>query len=90
MKTYEALIIFLSQTALEGQQGPKNVFEEAVKKHEGKVEKVDLKKSRIFVSGAELTKKDGTKKLLALHPSNIMVTELNLDDKLRQKAFEGK
>ena len=60
------------------------------KKHEGKVEKVDLKKSRIFVSGAELTKKDGTKKLLALHPSNIMVTELNLDDKLRQKAFEGK
>ena len=59
-------------------------------KHEGKVEKVDLKKTRIFVNGVELTKKDGTKKLLALHPSNIMVTELNLDDKLRQKFFEGK
>ena len=43
-------------------------------KHEGKVEQVDLKKIRIFVSGVELAKKDGTKKLLALHPSNIMVT----------------
>ena len=60
------------------------------KKHEGKVEKVDLKKARIFVNGVELTKKDGSKKLLALHPSNIMVTELNLDDKLRQKILEGK
>ena len=60
------------------------------KKHEGKVEKVDLKKARIFVNGVELTKKDGTKKLLALNPSNIMVTELNLDDKLRQKSLEGK
>lgn len=59
-------------------------------KHEGKVENVDLKKIRVFVSGVELTKKDGTKKLLALHPSNIMVTELNLDDKLRQKALERK
>ena len=59
-------------------------------KHEGKVEKVDLKKTRIFVNGVELTKKDGTKKLLALNPSNIMVTELNLDDKLRQKSLEGK
>ena len=37
MKTYEALIIFPSQTALEGQQDPKNSFEEIVKKHEGKV-----------------------------------------------------
>ena len=60
------------------------------KKHEGKVEKVDLKKTRIFVSGVELTKKDGTKKLLALHPSNLMIIELNFDDKLRQKAFGRK
>ena len=39
---------------------------------------------------AELTKRDGTKKLLALHPSNLMITELNLDDKMRQKALERK
>ena len=60
------------------------------KKHEGKIEMIDLKKTRVFVSGVEITKKDGSKKLLALNPSNIMITELNLDDKFRQKALERK
>lgn len=57
---------------------------------EGKIEKIDLKKTRIFVNGIEITKKDGTKKMIALHPSNLMITELNLDDKLRQNTLEGK
>ena len=60
------------------------------KKHEGKVERIDLKKTRVYVSGIEMTKKDGSKKLLALYPSNLMITELNLDDKYRQKASEKK
>jgi len=60
------------------------------KKHEGKVENISLKNTRVFVSGVEITKKDGTKKSLALQPSNMMVTELNLDDKLRQKLLGGK
>jgi len=60
------------------------------KKYENKIEKVDLKKTRVFVSGVEIAKKDGSKKLLAIHPSNLMITELNLDDKLRQKALEGR
>ena len=37
MKMYEALVIFPFQTGLELQQGVKNAFEEAVKKHEGKI-----------------------------------------------------
>ena len=60
------------------------------KKHEGKVERLDVKKSLVFVSGVELTKKDGTKKLLPSHPSNLMIIELNLDDKTRQQALERK
>lgn len=60
------------------------------KKHEGKVERINLKKTMVFVSGVEITKKDGTKKLLALHPSNLMITELNMDDKFRQKLLEKK
>ena len=60
------------------------------KKHEGKIEMIDLKKTRAFVNGVELTKRDGTKRLFALHPSNLMITELNLEDKLRQKALERK
>lgn len=58
------------------------------KKHEGKVERIELGKTRVFVSGVEYTKKDGTKKMLPLNPSNLMITELNMDDKLRQKLFE--
>ncbi len=60
------------------------------KKHEGKVEIVDLKQIKVFVSGADITKKDGAKKLLALDPSNLIITELNMDDKLRQKILEVK
>ena len=60
------------------------------KKHQGKIEKIDLNRTRVFVSGVEITKKDGTKKLLALQPSNLMITELNLDDKFRQETMERK
>lgn len=60
------------------------------KKHEGKVDSVYLKEAAIFVSGVETTKRDGTKKTIALHPSNLIVTELNLDDKFRQKSLEKK
>ncbi|HLG24246.1 MAG TPA: 50S ribosomal protein L24 [Candidatus Nanoarchaeia archaeon] len=56
------------------------------KKKEGKVERVDLKDSKIFVHGVELAKRDGSKKLLAIDPSNVMITELNTDDKLRLKT----
>lgn len=60
------------------------------RKHEGKVERIDLKNTSIFVNGVEITKRDGTKKMLALHPSNLTITELNLEDKLRQKTLERK
>ncbi len=60
------------------------------RKHEGKVEGIDIKGTRVLVSGVESAKKDGTKKLLRLHPSNLMITEMNLDDKLRQKILERK
>ena len=60
------------------------------KKHEGKIELIDLKGTLVFVSGVEITKRDGAKKLLAIHPSNLMITDLNLDDKFRQKILERK
>ena len=60
------------------------------KKHEGKIERIDLKTIRIFVSGVETTKKDGTKKMVALHPSNVILTEINLDDKMRQSILDRK
>lgn len=60
------------------------------KKKEGKVEQVSLKKTLIYVEGIEITKKDGTKTRYPIHPSNLMVTELNMDDKMRQKSLERK
>lgn len=60
------------------------------RKYEGRIESVDFRKTRIFVNGIEITKRDGTKKLIALHPSNLMITELSLDDKFRQKILERK
>ena len=60
------------------------------KKHEGKIERIASKKSLVFQTGIEMTKKDGTKKMLSLRPSNLMITELNLDDKRRQQILERK
>jgi len=56
----------------------------------GKIERVDLKKTKVYITGMELIKKDGTKVLYPIHPSNILITELNLDDKRRIKTLARK
>ena len=53
---------------------------------EGKVELVDLKKSRVLITGIEALKKDGSKSRPPLHASNLLITELNLDDKRRLRG----
>ncbi len=60
------------------------------KKKSGKVAKVFLKKTRVHVEGMDLVKKDGSKVPYSIHPSNLMITELTLDDKKRQKVFTKK
>ena len=60
------------------------------KKKTGKVVKVFLKKTKVSIEGIELIKKDGSKVPYLVHPSNLMITELNLEDKKRQKAFTKK
>jgi len=58
------------------------------KKKVGKIDKVDTKKTRIFVEGIEHIKKDGSKSLIPIEPSNVMITDLNLEDKRRKKSIE--
>jgi len=60
------------------------------KKREGTVQSINLRKIKVFVTGIEVTKRDGTKRPFALHPSNLVITELNLDDKFRSKIFGRK
>tara|TARA_Y100000310_G_scaffold276476_1_gene293647 strand:+ start:1460 stop:1939 length:480 start_codon:yes stop_codon:yes gene_type:complete len=58
------------------------------KKKEGKVERINLKKEKVFVTGIELIKKEGTKVPVALSPSNLLIIDLNLDDRKRKNKLE--
>ncbi|MBI4145238.1 50S ribosomal protein L24 [Candidatus Woesearchaeota archaeon] len=49
------------------------------RKKSGKVERVDAPASRVYVTGIELAKKDGGKSQYPLHPSNLIITELESD-----------
>jgi len=54
---------------------------------EGDVEDVDLKKCTIKVSGVSNYRADGTEVPRPLHPSNVVITKLNLEDPQREKIF---
>ncbi|MBW2993001.1 50S ribosomal protein L24 [Candidatus Woesearchaeota archaeon] len=56
----------------------------------GKIDRTDLKKSKVYIEGVEIVKKDGTKVLRQIEPSNIIILELNLDDKKRLKILSRK
>ena len=57
---------------------------------EGKISRVDLKKYRIYVEGLTREKADGSTISVSIHPSKVMVTRLNLDDKWRREILETK
>ena len=60
------------------------------KSHIGKIEKVLLKKTRVYVEGAQMVKRDGSKVFYPLHPSNLVITNLSLEDKKRQAILQRK
>lgn len=55
---------------------------------EGKISRIDASKYRIFVEGLTREKVDGTTIFVPIHPSKVMITKLNLDDKWRRKIIE--
>jgi large subunit ribosomal protein L24 len=57
---------------------------------EGKVSQVDRTKYRVFVEGVTREKVDGTTAPIPIHPSKVMITRLNLDDKWRRGILERK
>ncbi len=56
----------------------------------GKISEIKLKTSKIFVEGIQAKKQDGSKVNIALQPSNLQITELNLEDKMRIKKLKTK
>lgn len=57
---------------------------------EGKITEVNRRKYKIYVEGLTREKVDGTTVFIPIHPSKVMITRLNLDDKWRKKILERK
>lgn len=58
------------------------------KGRENKVEQVMLSKLKVYITGIDRSKKEGSKVKYPFEPSNLMITELNLEDKKRKEALE--
>jgi large subunit ribosomal protein L24 len=56
--------------------------------HEEKVANVDVHRQMVEVEGITTIKADGTKVARPIHPSNLLVTKLNLTDIWRRKKLE--
>ena len=56
---------------------------------EGKVTAVSYKKARVFLDSSTITKADGKEAPVPVHPSNLMLVKLELDDE-RKSLIEGK
>lgn len=54
----------------------------------GKIERIDLKKRKIYITGIEKTKKDGGKTFNPIEPSNVIIQELELKDTRRLKQVK--
>lgn len=58
------------------------------KKAKGLVERIDLKKLKVYIEGIKAKKVDGSQVSKPLDPSNLKIVKLNLSDKMRAAVFE--
>lgn len=56
----------------------------------GKIEKIDSKTMKVYIEAIQVTKKDGSKASIPIASSNLMITELNMDDKKRMGSITKK
>lgn len=66
------------------------VMQGSFKGKEGKVAMIDTKRMKVLIEGIQKSRKEGTKVNVSFHPSKLMITSLNLDDKKRAKILERK
>jgi large subunit ribosomal protein L24 len=55
--------------------------------HKGKVQSISLKDEKIIVDDVVVTKADGSEVPRPIHPSNVMITRLNLKDERREERL---
>lgn len=53
----------------------------------GAIEEVQIKNMRVCIENVTYTGRDGKKKYYPIHPSKILILELNLDDKKRKASI---
>ncbi|MEM5882912.1 MAG: 50S ribosomal protein L24 [Candidatus Aenigmatarchaeota archaeon] len=58
------------------------------KKRKGKVSKIDTKNYKVYIEGITRKRTDGTERQVPIHPSNLRIINLNLEDKRRVKILE--
>lgn len=56
----------------------------------GEVERVNLKKLKVYIQGVDNIRKDGGKVPYPVSPSNLMIIEMKMDDKKRKASVERK
>ncbi|CEG11342.1 50S ribosomal protein L24P [groundwater metagenome] len=54
---------------------------------EGEVTKVNTKKYKIYINGITVRKSNGKDALVPIHPSNCMLTDIYLDDRMRREIL---
>jgi large subunit ribosomal protein L24 len=64
------------------------VMRGSFKGHEGKITNVNQSRRHVEVEGLVMTKADGKKIAKPIHPSNLLITKLNLTDRWRRKKLE--
>ncbi|MDW8083750.1 MAG: 50S ribosomal protein L24 [Candidatus Caldarchaeum sp.] len=57
---------------------------------EGKVKRVDVKRMMVYVENVSRKRADGSTVDVPIRAPNLMITQLNLDDKLRKEKLEAK
>ena len=58
------------------------------KQKTGKIIEVNTSTSKVKIEGIMVKKQDGSKANIKMHPSNLQIIELNLNDKKRMKTKE--
>lgn len=56
----------------------------------GKIVKINSRGAKIYIEGIEVIRRDGSKAFRPFHSSNLMITELYLEDKRRKEKIERK
>ena len=85
----ENLLLKYDRRALQVIKGDTvKVMKGSFRGHEDKVASINVKKNYVEVEGLTMTKADGKKIAKPMHPSNLLITKLNLTDTWRRRKLE--